>query len=51
MTDPLVVITGLEKQLTDLREAAEYLMAIYVPRRKGRSPRSSLLVWMRPKVR
>jgi hypothetical protein len=39
VADPLAVIAGLEKQLTDLKEPTKYLMAIYVPQEKGVEPK------------
>jgi hypothetical protein len=37
--DFFLVCVGLEKQLTDLREAAQYLMDIYVPQEEAAVPK------------
>jgi hypothetical protein len=41
---------GLEKQFADHKEAAQYVMDIYVPQEKGQSQRSWLTSWMTLKV-
>jgi hypothetical protein len=42
ISDPLLVCAGLEKQLTDFKEAAQYLMDIDVPQEEGAEPRELL---------